>query len=377
VRIGLNLLFVVPGETGGMETYVRALVPELARLVGPESLRLFVSPELAAELRPEPWFEGQQLCELRVPGRSRVRRTLAEQSLLPVLVRRARCELLHNLQSVAPAVSGAPRSVTTIHDLLYVHHPETHSPLLRRGMRFLVPMAARRSDRIIAISEATKADLVRTLGVTEAKIDVVHQGPGIADTVAPSDERELRERFSLGDAPILLSPSARRAHKNLGRLLEAFATVAAAPAPVLVLPGYATGAEDELLDAARRLGVADRVRFAGWVSDADLLGLYACSSALVYPSLAEGFGLPVLEAMRSGLPVACADRTSLPEIVGDAGLLFDPESADAIAAAIGRLLSDRELAAELAAKGVHRAAGFSWERTARETLASYERAVGT
>jgi len=316
-----------------------------------------------------------RVARIPVPGRTRIRRTLAEQALVPLAARRARADVLHNLQSTAPAVRGARAMVTTVLDLLYLRHPDTHSALLARGMGVLVPMAARRSDRLIAISQATKDDLTGSLDVPADKVDVVHLGPGLADDVVPAAEVDLRARLGLGERPILLSPSARRAHKNLDRLLDAFARACPAGEAVLVLPGYATGAEDELAARARRLGIADQVVFTGWLPDADLAGLYACATALVFPSLAEGFGLPVLEAMRAGLPVACADRTSLPEIAGGAALLFDPESVDSIAGAIRALLDDPALRARLVGLGRARAAAFSWERTARETLAVYERAL--
>lgn len=375
MKIALNLSFVVPGETGGSEIYVRCLVPELARLVGADSLTLFASPELAAEMRATPWFECGTVVTVRAPGRSRVRRSAAEQLLLPLAVRRARVDVLHNMASTAPAWSGAQASVTTILDLIYLHYPAAHSRLLAGGMGMLVPLAARRSDRIIAISHATKDDLVASLGIDPIKIDVVHLGPGPGSDAEPTPEVDLRRRLGLGDAAIVVSPSARRAHKNLERLLDAFALVDDPSQPTLVLPGYATGVEDALVTRARQLGLADRVVFCGWLSDADLAGLYASATALVFPSLYEGFGLPVLEAMRRGLPVACSERSSLPEIAGDAALLFDPESVRAIAEAITRLLSDAELRARLSDAGPRRAADFTWERAALDTLASYERAL--
>jgi glycosyltransferase involved in cell wall biosynthesis len=236
-----------------------------------------------------------------------------------------------------------------------------------------VPMAARRSDRVIAISQATKDDVVASLGVSPDKIDVVHLGPGLSPTTAPTPEAALRRRLELGDRPVLLSPSARRAHKNLPRLLEAFAGLPSES--VLVLPGYATGREDLLRARANELGIADRVRFTGWLPDEDLEGLYGCSAALVFPSLAEGFGLPVLEAMLHGLPVTCANRTSLPEIAGDAALLFDPESVPAMKEAMHRLLTDAAIRERLIRAGQQQARRFSWERAARETVCSYERAL--
>jgi glycosyltransferase involved in cell wall biosynthesis len=372
MRIGVNLTYLVPGETGGSEIYARRLLPELAALVGSGALTLFVSPELAED---GPLVADAHVVRMPVRGRTRVRRTAAEQALLPVAVRRAGVDVLHNLASTASALSGAKAMVTTVLDLIYLHDPATHGALLARGMSVLVPLAARRSDRLIAISAATRDDLVASLGAPDGKIDVVHLGPGLAEDVTPTPEPELRARLGLGDAPVLLTPSARRSHKNLPRWLEAFALVTAQPAPVLVLPGYATGAEDALVARARELGVADRVAFCGWVSDEDLDGLYACATALVFPSLFEGFGLPVLEAMRRGLPVACADRTSLPEIAGGAALLFDPESVDAMAGVASRLLVDPALRDRLSAAGRARAEAFSWRRAARETLDVYERAL--
>ena len=142
------------------------------------------------------------------------------------------------------------------------------------------------------------------------------------------------------------------------------------------MPGYRTEHEDELRARARALGVLDAVRLPGWVSPQELEGLWGAASAFVYPSLYEGFGLPVLEAMARGVPVACSDASSLPEVAGDAALMFDPHDERAIAQAIARLLGDRELSAGLARRGRERAQQFSWERTARLTLASYERALG-
>lgn len=373
MRIGLNLTGLVPGETGGVETYARQLAGALGGLVGGGSLTLLAAPELVDELRERPWVPGARVVAMRAPGRSRLRRTLAEQLLLPGAARRAGVEVLHNLQSTAPAVSGSLATVTTVHDLLYHHHPDTHSPLLRRGMAVLVPIAVRRSDRVIAISRATRDDLVASLGADPARIDVVHSGPGLAGSAPPTPAAELRAALGLDERPFLVSPSARRAHKNLDRLLDAFARVDTDAQ--LVLPGYATGAEDALARRADALGIAERVRFLGWVTDSQLEGLYAHARALVFPSLAEGFGLPVLEAMRHGLPVVCADRTSLPEIAGDAALLFDPESVEAIRDAIAAVLGDERLRERLAAAGRERAAAFSWEATARGTLASYERAL--
>ena len=198
---------------------------------------------------------------------------------------------------------------------------------------------------------------------------------GRTGAIAALDERSVRARLDLGSRPLVLSVSAKRPHKNLARLLEALALVPADRRPVLVLPGYPTWHEAELRQRAVALGISRDVRFEGWVDEALLEGLYAAARCFVFPSLYEGFGLPVLEAMRRGVAVACSDRSSLPEVAGDAALFFDPESPREIADALERLLTDDALVAELAAAGPFQAARFSWDATARGVLASYRRAA--
>ena len=176
---------------------------------------------------------------------------------------------------------------------------------------------------------------------------------------------------------MLLTLSAMRPHKNLLALVGAFARIPSERRPVLVLPGYPTWHEAELRARAAQLGVLADVRFEGWLGEEEVEGLWGLADAFVYPSLYEGFGLPVLEAMARGVPVACADTSSLPEVAGDAALLFDPRSESAIAQAIERLLGDASLARDLRERGLARAREFSWERTARLTLDSYARALGS
>jgi glycosyltransferase involved in cell wall biosynthesis len=372
VHVGLNLVYLVPGETGGMEVYARELIPRLAAIDG---LRLtaFVNRE-AAEGERGPWHE---IAHETVPVRARNRAAWVwgEQRHLPRMARRAGCDVVHSLASTAP-LWGRFARVTTIHDLNYKLVPEAHLGLLGLGMGALVPAAARRSDRILVDAASTAADLERHLGVAPAKIDVVPLGVGHAPTGAATPERELRARLGLGDRPLLLSVSAKRPHKNLARLLEAHARLDGAQRPLLVLPGYATPHEAELIARAASLGTIDDVRFLHWLDQADLEGLYAAATAFVFPSLYEGFGLPVLEAMARGVPVACSDRSSLPEVAGDAALLFDPEDGEAIAAALARLCGDGALRARLSDAGRRQAARFDWDAAARATVASYRRALG-
>ena len=372
LHVGLNLVFLVPGETGGMETYARELIPALRAQRPDLRLTAFVSREAAVVAGP--WTELVDQVTVPVCARNRVEWVRGEQQLLPCLARRAGVDVLHSLASTAPAW-GRFRRVVTVHDLHYRLAPQAHAGALSLGMRVLVPLAARRSDRVIAISQATAMDVRRHLRVADERLDVVPQGVGASPAVAPEPEAALRARHALGERTVVLSASAKRPHKNLLRLLEALALMPERRRPVVVLPGYPTAHERELHERAVALGVDGDVRFLGWLAGAELEGLYALAAAFVFPSLHEGFGLPVLEAMLRGVPVACSDASSLPEVAGDAALLFPPQDPAAIAAAIERLLSDAALADRLRAAGRERAARFSWAATARGTAASYERAA--
>jgi glycosyltransferase involved in cell wall biosynthesis len=284
-------------------------------------------------------------------------------------------DLVHSLASTAP-VWGPFRRVVTVHDLIYARFPEAHSGLRDRGMRVLVPLAVRRSHRVLADSQSTRDDLVELLGTPPGRIDVAPLGFGVPPRAQPLAEDRTRTRFRLGARRLVLSLSAKRPHKNLLALIDALERLPAERRPVLVLPGYPTWHEAELRERAAALGVSEDIRFEGWLTGEELEGLWALTDAFVFPSLYEGFGLPILEAMHRGVPVACANASSLPEVAGDAALLFDPRDVAAIAASLERLLGDPVLAASLRAKGLARAAEFTWARTARLTLDSYARALG-
>jgi len=379
MHVGLNLIFLVPGETGGMEIVARELIPELVAAAPEHRFTAFINRE-AANAKDAPWGEVVPAVTVPVNARNRAAWVLGEQALLPRLAARERVDLVHSLASTSPAW-GRFRRVVTVHDLIYRRYPETHGGLRGLGMRALVPIGARRSHRVIADSQSTRDDLISLLGIARERIDVVALGTRIERTREPSSEDRAaaaaatRARFELGDRPLLLTLSAKRPHKNLVTLIDALALIPIERRPVLVLPGYPTPYELDLRAHAAAVGVQADVRFPAWVSDAELEGLWAVADAFVFASLYEGFGLPVLEAMARGVPVACSDRSSLPEVAGDAALLFDPEAPGAIAVAIGRLLDDMGLVERLRAAGLARARRFSWERTARGTLESYRRAL--
>jgi glycosyltransferase involved in cell wall biosynthesis len=375
-HIGLNLIFLVPGETGGMEVAARELIPAMLA-AAPAGMRFtaFVNREAAAA-GGGPWGELLPAVTVPVSARNRVQWVLGEQALLPAAGARAGVRLMHSMASTAP-VWGRFRRVVTVHDLIYARFPEAHAGIREKGMRVLVPLAARRSDRVIVDSQSTRRDLIELVGVASERIDVVPLGLGAVRRQAPMPEDEVRARLALGGRRVLLSLSAKRPHKNLLALIGALARMPAEDRPVLVLPGYGTPHEAELRARADALGLADSVRLPGWVSAAELEGLWAITSAFVFPSLYEGFGLPVLEAMARGVPVACSNASSLPEVAGDAALLFDPRQERAIAEALLRLLGDEALRERLRSLGNAQAARFTWEQTARLTLESYARVLGS
>jgi glycosyltransferase involved in cell wall biosynthesis len=373
-HIGLNLIFLVPGETGGMEVAAREVIPALVAQAPQMRFTAFINREAAAA-KDGPWGELLPAVTVPVNARNRVQWVLGEQTLLPLLAARAGVQLMHSMASTAPLWGGF-RRVVTVHDLIYARFPDAHAGIRDKGMKLLVPAGARRSERVIADSHSTREDLITLAGIAPERIDVVPLGLGAVRRCAPLAERDTRARFDLGERRVVLSLSAKRPYKNLLALLGALARLPAPERPVLVLPGYATDHELELRARACALGIDADVRFPAWVSADELEGLWALTQAFVFPSLYEGFGLPVLEAMARGVPVACSNASSLPEVAGDAALLFDPRDEGAIAQALARLLSDPALAEILRTRGLQRAREFTWERSASLTLDSYARALG-
>jgi glycosyltransferase involved in cell wall biosynthesis len=372
VHVGLNLVFLVPNETGGMEIYARHLIESLQRVRPDIRLTAFVNRNAAGQHGP--W---QDIAHVTVPvnSRNRVAWVLADQLLVPPLARRAKVDLLHSPANIAPAWGGPYRRLLTVHDLIHKTFPEAHEGMKARAVGMIMPRAIRRSHRLITDSQAAKDDVVTLLNEPPDKVDVIPLGLDQPHPERALPEQEIRGWLDLGDRQVVLSLSAKRPHKNLKRLLDATASIPAERRPVLVIPGYPTWYEQELEQHARDKGIADDARLLGWIDERQLEGLYAVASCVVFPSLYEGFGLPVLEAMPRGVPVACSNTTSLPEVAGDAALLFAPERADEIRDAMERLLSDPSEAERLRERGRERVKQFTWDETARLTAETYERTL--
>jgi glycosyltransferase involved in cell wall biosynthesis len=270
------------------------------------------------------------------------------------------------------------RSAVTVHDLGFLYHPEAHTLSQNLYLRWSTRHNARAATRVLADSQATRRDLVYHYSIPDSKIAVVY--PGRDETLAPVTDLALlsavRARYGLA-GPYLLYVGTLHPRKNLVRLVEAFGSLlrSSADGPraptaglQLVLAGKKGWLYDDILDQVRKLGLSDRVVLTGYVPDADLPALLSGALAFVFPSLYEGFGLPLLEAMACGTPVICSNASSLPEVAGDAALLVDPTDTEALAEALAHLLADEGLRRALVERGFRQMQRFSWRRCAEETL---------
>jgi len=359
---------------GGLETYVRRVVPELVRLRPETRFSVFLNQEGHDYLASEDWFGEVDVVTHPLLGR-RWFTALSELTLLGELARGRRLDLLHSVAMTGPLVAPCAQ-VVMVGDLIWLHDPESTGQVTAKLWGTLVPPLVRRADRVLTFSEATRLDLAEQFNVPTAKIDVVPLGHGAGESVEPVAEEELRRDLELGHGRIVLTVSAKSTHKNLLRLVRAMPRVRErVPESMLVMTGNPTKHEEELKAEAAALGIADGVRFPAYVGAGELEGLYKLASVVVFPSLREGFGLPVLEAMRRGVPVACSNASSLPEVGGDAVRYFNPLDVDDIGSAVTDVLEHPALAARLVSVGHDRAEAFTWERTARGTFESYERAL--
>jgi glycosyltransferase involved in cell wall biosynthesis len=370
--VGINAIFLEP-QRGGLETYVRFLLPALLEVRPDLKLKVFVNKLGRELLSQESWADQVELVTPRLIG-PRGTRAIGETTLLGLLPSARGLDVLHSVALTAPLWTKAT-NVVTIADVTWLRQPESVGIALALLWRTLVLPAARRADRVITLSESGRSEIHEDIAIPLGSIDVVHCGSGSEVGADPMSEEAVRERFGLGGKRIVLAVSGLAPHKNVSRLVEALPLVRnTVDDVVLVLPGNPTPYGDELAARAEQMGLREAVRFPGWVNAAELEGLYRAAACFVFPSLREGFGLPLLEAMARGVPIACSNTSAIPEVAGDAALYFDPYRVDEIAGAVVRLLEDRALASELVERGRKRQAGFTWTKAARETLESYERA---
>jgi glycosyltransferase involved in cell wall biosynthesis len=368
VKVGVDLQ-VLGRDRSGDETYWRNLASRFGSLRPKDDFYFYhTRPEAGESIRG-------------FSGRSHARRLGFSNPFLrvplsyPRLMRREPVDVFHT-QYVGVPASGA-RLVLTVHDLSYELYPETF-PMNRALFLKLTRWSARRAAAVIAVSESTKRDLVRLYGLPPEKIHVVMNGVSSSfRPPSPEDVARVRARFGVrGD--YVLSVAARQPRKNLARLTEAFLSARRRGdfnLRLVLVGGRAWGPSDMAGEAAEAVRRGD-ILLTGYVEEADLPGLYGGAAVFAYPSLYEGFGLPVAEAMACGTPVLTSNVSSLPEVGGDAAVYADPLSVAEISRALWETASNPERRREMRARGLERARLFSWDAAARKTLAVYDVVMG-
>lgn len=364
--IGIDASRATITRRTGTENYSVHLIRELLRLGAPHHFRLYFNQAPAHDLFP-PGAQSRIIPFPRLWTHLRLSWEMLSNSP----------DLLFVPSHVLPLVHPR-RTVVTVHDLGYHYHPEAHTLFQNLYLRWSTRFNARTATHILADSEATCLDLVRHYHVQEHKITVVY--PGRDRSLVPVADPEVltavRARYHLAPS-YLLYVGTLHPRKNLVRLVQAFALLTASLDSVsqdsasplqLVLAGQKGWLYDDILAQVRKLDLNERVLLTGYLPPADLPALLSGALAFVFPSLYEGFGLPVLEAMACGTPVICSNVSSLPEVAGDAALLVDPLDVEALAAALEQVVVEPKLRRALVQRGFRQAARFSWRRCARETL---------
>ena len=284
-------------------------------------------------------------------------------------------DLFYSPDFVLPPVRGDIPTILTVHDISFVHYPETFTPSLRNYLNKVVPRSIQNATHVLADSQATRDDLINLWQVNDEKITVIY--PGVDPSFRPpSDKQQLanvRKKYNLGDEPYILSVSTIQPRKNYQMLIRAFKDVVDDFPHRLVLAGGKGWLYEETLNEVEIQGLGDRVQFLGFVEDEDLPALYSDATLFVFPSLYEGFGLPILEAMACGVPAIVSDASSLPEVAGEAALVISPKEQGIWTAAIRDLLGDPNRQSQMVAGGFLRARQFGWKRSAEQLSAVLQR----
>ena len=373
MRIGINALYVIPGQNGGTETYLMGIMRELLALSsGRHEFFVYCNSSAAPTLSAA--FEGATMVPCAVSGASRIARVLYEQLWLPRLVKRDAIDVLHSPGFVLP-LAATCRHVLTVHDFFHERYPAWLSPLKRAYWRLLIPPSIRKADRVIVVSEAVKTELERYFPDAMGKSVVTHEGSKFSDTTRGAPCAHISSHSA---TPYFFWVGTLAKHKNLGTMIRAFRLFKEAHggAHRLVLAGgVGQNIKPALMDATEREDLArvePWITWAGRVSDAELATLYQGALSLIFLSLYEGFGLPVLEAMSLGCPVITSARGSLGEVAGDAALLIDePTDAAATCQAMSRIAFDIEVREKLITKGLARSEEFTFAKAAQLTLECY------
>jgi glycosyltransferase involved in cell wall biosynthesis len=385
-RIGIDYT-AAARQRAGIGRYTRELVTALLTLEGAsESPRKYVVFAATGQLPRAHWQREidhlRASCNLQFAVRNL---PLSDDWLarlwhrlrlpIPVETITGSLDVFYSPDFVLPPTRRTTRTLLTVHDLSFLHCPETFVPPLRRYLERVVPRSIARADLVLADSAHTRSDIVSLLGVPPDRVQVLYSGvpPGFRPQPELGEGERLRARYGLSDGRYVLSVGTLQPRKNYVRLIRAFANLepeTVEPETQLVIAGGQGWLYQDIFTEAERHG--DRVRILGFVDEADLPALYRNAALFAFPSLYEGFGLPVLEAMACGVPVVCSNASSLPEVTGDAALLVDPLDTDGLAEAMARVLEDADLRREMVARGVAQAARFTWAQAARQLVGVFD-----
>jgi glycosyltransferase involved in cell wall biosynthesis len=387
MRIGIDITSAVR-QGAGIGRFTRELIRAYLALDLPHEHVLFAAtgglPRSTTEPRRAYITQIAQarhlkvrICNLRVLSDDWLHR-LWHRARLPVPIEAliGRVDLFHEPDFVLPPTLPRTPTVLTVHDLTFIRDAESALPKLRRYLNRVVPRSVARATHILADSIATQNDLVELFGAPPEKITAIYGGVDgrFAPVRDPIRLTAVRAKYDIGPEPFILGLGTLQPRKNYQRLVQAFSELRPLTSDLrLVIAGGKGWLYDGIFSEVKRLGLEGRVLFPGFVDDDDLPALYSAAELLAYPSLYEGFGLPVLEAMACGTPVATSNTSSLVEVGGDAALLVEPTNVAAIADAIRRILTDADLRQALVAGGFDQARRFTWEKAALQLRGVYER----
>lgn len=361
-------------QTGGIGRYVRQLLGALAALPDENQYRLFVAGGKPASLSnpPGPRF-GWRSTRISPKWLARLWHRL--NLYLPVEAFVGRVDVFHATDFVLPPTLPHTRTLLTVHDLSFVRVPESASPRLKVYLDTVVPRSIKRADYVLADSLATKLDLVDLYGISSDRVEVLLSGvDSVFRPIHTANFASIRAKYQIGECPYLFAVGTVQPRKNYARLIEALSIVRAGGLEIeLVIAGGKGWLEDPIYAALDQLDMRPYVHFIGFAAEEDLPVLYSHALCSVFPSLYEGFGLPILEAMACGTPVVTSNLSSMPEVAGDAALLVYPYRVEEIADGIQSVVEDSSLRQSLIQKGHERAKLFTWEKSAQQLLQVYQR----
>ena len=373
--IGIDVTSAIT-QGGGIGRYTRELIRALTALKSPYTFRFFsAKPPLELPATdPVPTADHASYHPAPLNERWLYRLWYRLRLPLPVQWITGPLDLFHSPDFVLPPVSGHIPTLLTVHDLSFIHYPELFPAPLIHYLNRVVPWSIGRATHILADSQATKQDLMTLWQVPAEKITVLYCG--VAARFKPvTDSKRLtavRHKYTLGDTPFILNVGTIQPRKNYQMLIRAFEPVADKFPHNLIFAGGKGWLYDEMMTEVERQGLNGRVHFIGFVDDNDLPALYSSASLLTFPSLYEGFGLPLLEAMACGVPVVSSNASSLPEVVGNSGLLLSPHDEAVWSASLNELLADPVRRARMVADGFRQARQFTWRKVGRELLSLYQ-----